>query len=88
MNANETHDKLLQSLKESLNLLQESYDEFLEAKEYYEGNQLPDYIKSILASRGQPILFENMYALIGEKLLGYKLNASTEMNAVGFQKKR
>lgn len=87
MNANETHDKLLQSLKESLNLLQESYDEFLEAKEYYGGNQLPDYIKSILASRGQPILFENMYALIGEKLLGYKLNASTEMNAVGFQKK-
>ena len=46
MNANETHDKLLQSLKESLNLLQESYDEFLEAKEYYEGNQLPDYTKS------------------------------------------
>lgn len=87
MKKNETHDKLLQSLKESLNLLQQSYDEFLEAKEYYEGNQLPDYIKSILASRGQPILFENMYALIGEKLLGYKLNASTEMNAVGFQKK-
>lgn len=82
----EQHTILLESLKESLNLLKESYDEFLQAKEYYEGNQLPDYLKSILDSRGQPILFENMYALIGEKLLGYKLNANTEMNAIGFQK--
>ena len=50
MKRSETHDKLLQSLKESLNLLQESYNEFLEAKEYYEGNQLPDYIKTCLHS--------------------------------------
>lgn len=82
----EQHQKLLESLKESLNLQRESYDEFIEAKMYYEGEQLPQSIKSILAQRGQPIMFENMYALIEEKLLGYKINANTEMNAIGFQK--
>ena len=34
MKTNETHDKLLQSLKESLNLLQESYDEFFTGQSY------------------------------------------------------
>ena len=85
-NTKEIHQKLLESLKESINLTQECYDEFIESKMYYEGEQLPDDIKAKLASRGQPFMFENMYALIGEKLLGYKINASTEMNAIGFQK--
>ena len=87
MNANETHDKLLQSLKESLNLLQESYDEFLEAKSIMRVINYPIILKAYLQVGDSLSLFENMYALIGEKLLGYKLNASTEMNAVGFQKK-
>ena len=87
MKTDTQHQKLLESLKESLNLTQDSYNEFLETKAYYEGNQLPQYIKAILLERGQPILFENMYALIGEKLLGYKINANTEMNAIGFQKR-
>ena len=87
MKTDTQHQKLLESLKESLNLTQDSYNEFLETKGYYEGNQLPQYIKAILLERGQPILFENMYALIGEKLLGYKINANTEMNAIGFQKR-
>lgn len=82
----EQHKKLLESLKESINLMQECYDEFAQCKKYYDGDQLSDYIKAVLDQRGQPHMFENMYALIGEKLLGYKINASTEMNAIGFQK--
>lgn len=82
----EQHQKLLESLRESINLMQECYDEFAETKKYYDGDQLSESIKRILDSRGQPYMFENMYALIGEKLLGYKINASTEMNAIGFQK--
>lgn len=83
---NEQHNKLLESLKESLNLLQEPYEEFKTIKQYYEGDQLPDHVKSVLESRGQPCIFENLFAFIGEKLLGYKINSSTEMQAIGFQK--
>lgn len=86
-NANyEIHRNLLESLQESILLNKESMDEFELAKQYYEGNQLDPYTLSILESRGQPPLYENLYAMLGEKLLGYKINASVELQAIGFQK--
>lgn len=82
----EVHRNLLESLQESILLNKESMDEFELAKQYYEGNQLDPYTLSILESRGQPPLYENLYAMLGEKLLGYKINASVELQAIGFQK--
>ncbi len=82
----ELHIKLLESLQESIILNKDSMDEFELAKQYYEGNQLDPYTLSILESRGQPPLYENLYAMLGEKLLGYKINASVELQAIGFQK--
>lgn len=82
----ETHTKLIESLHESILLNKESMDEFELAKQYYEGNQLDPYTLSILESRGQPPLYENLYAMLGEKLLGYKINANVELQAIGFQK--
>lgn len=82
----EIHRQLLESLQESILLNKESMDEFELAKQYYEGNQLDPYTLSVLESRGQPPLYENLYAMLGEKLLGYKINASVELQAIGFQK--
>jgi hypothetical protein len=75
-----------------LNYLRDIFDEakelnefsHLEAREAYEyerGNQLPDDVKSILAQRGQPSRWENIYKSISNKIGGMKSMTKQEITA-------
>ncbi|WP_443093561.1 portal protein, partial [Helicobacter pylori] len=43
--------------------------EFLEAKKYYNGNQLPQDVLNIILERGQTPIVENMFKVIVNKIL-------------------
>ncbi|WP_104687721.1 portal protein [Helicobacter acinonychis] len=53
--------------------------EFLEAKKYYNGNQLPPDVLNIILERGQTPIVENMFKVIVNKILGYKIESLSEI---------
>ncbi|KNX47686.1 FlxA-like family protein [Helicobacter pylori] len=53
--------------------------EFLEAKKYYNGNQLPQDVLNIILERGQTPIVENMFKVIVNKILGYKIESISEI---------
>ncbi len=53
--------------------------EFLEAKKYYNGNQLPQDVLHIILERGQTPIVENMFKVIVNKILGYKIESISEI---------
>ncbi|WP_104761453.1 portal protein [Helicobacter cetorum] len=53
--------------------------EFLEAKRYYNGNQLPPDVLKIILDRGQTPIVENMFKVIVNKILGYKIESISEI---------
>ncbi|WP_104748588.1 portal protein [Helicobacter cetorum] len=53
--------------------------EFLEAKKYYNGNQLPPDVLKIIQERGQTPIVENMFKVIVNKILGYKIESISEI---------
>ncbi|WP_231629986.1 Coiled-coil domain-containing protein [Helicobacter pylori] len=53
--------------------------EFLEAKKYYNGNQLPQDVLNIILDRGQTPIVENMFKVIVNKILGYKIESISEI---------
>ncbi|MGN8392215.1 portal protein [Helicobacter pylori] len=53
--------------------------EFLEAKKYYNGNQLPPDVLKIILERGQTPIVENMFKVIVNKILGYKIESISEI---------
>lgn len=58
-------------------------NEYKEAVKYYHGKQLPQDALAILANRGQPPLIENIYKMILNKILGYKIQATQEIRVLG-----
>ncbi len=53
--------------------------EFLEARKYYNGNQLPHDVLKIILERGQTPIVENMFKVIVNKILGYKIESISEI---------
>ncbi len=53
--------------------------EFLEARKYYNGNQLPPDVLNIILERGQTPIVENMFKVIVNKILGYKIESISEI---------
>lgn len=62
-----------------------SLQEYLKAKEYYHGAQLSADIIALLKERGQPISYENLYKMIVDKILGYKMQSIQEIKVSGRQ---
>lgn len=62
-----------------------SIREYKEAREYYHGYQLPNEILGLLAQRGQPPSYENLYRMIIDKILGYKSQNIQEIKITGRQ---
>lgn len=62
---------------------QKSLDEFNQALRYYNGNQLSDEMLAILLQRGQAPIVENIFKMIVNKILGYKLQSLTEIQVSG-----
>ncbi|WQV34701.1 phage portal protein [Helicobacter pylori] len=53
--------------------------EFLEARKYYNGNQIPPDVLKIILERGQTPIVENMFKVIVNKILGYKIESISEI---------
>ncbi|WP_208392019.1 portal protein [Helicobacter pylori] len=53
--------------------------EFLEAIKYYNGNQIPPDVLKIILERGQTPIVENMFKVIVNKILGYKIESISEI---------
>ncbi|MGL2720640.1 portal protein [Helicobacter pylori] len=53
--------------------------EFLEARKYYNGNQLPPDVLKIILECGQTPIVENMFKVIVNKILGYKIESISEI---------
>ncbi|STP11023.1 Portal protein [Helicobacter cinaedi] len=54
-------------------------DEYNQAKAYYHSNQLPSDVLAIIQERGQTPITENIYKMIVNKILGYKISSMQEI---------
>lgn len=63
----------------------EALKEYKTAKAYLHGKQLDSKTIEILRKRGQPILWENIYSMLAEKILGYKSISAQEIEVLGRQ---
>lgn len=63
----------------------EALKEYKTAKAYLHGKQLDSKTIEILQKRGQPILWENIYSMLAEKILGYKSISAQEIEVLGRQ---
>lgn len=63
----------------------EALKEYKTAKAYLHGKQLDSKTIEILRKRGQPILWENIYSMLAEKILGYKSISAQEVEVLGRQ---
>ncbi len=78
-NETETLKYLRDILEESVEVSKPSREEAVDAYEYERGNQLPPDVHSILADRGQPSRWENLYKMIGNKISGMKAMTKQEV---------
>lgn len=62
-----------------------SIQEYKEAKSYYHAKQLPAQVLSVLNERGQIPIVENIYKMIVNKILGYKMQSMQELKVSGRQ---
>lgn len=62
-----------------------SLREYQQAKAYYHGHQLDPATLGILIARGQVPIYENIYKMICDKILGYKIQSTTEIKVYGRQ---
>jgi len=54
-------------------------------REYYNGDQLDEFIKRVLANRGQPEQYENQIAKHNNSILGFKQERDVEIRLFGTQ---
>ncbi len=57
--------------------------EYKEAVKYYHGQQLPQEALATLAERRQAPIIENIYKMIVNKILGYKIQSTQEVRVYG-----
>lgn len=63
----------------------EALKEYKLSKAYLHGKQLDSKTIETLRKRGQPILWENIYSMLAEKILGYKSISAQEIEVLGRQ---
>ena len=80
MNQSSLLTYLQEIFEESKNLSEGSRKEAKRAFEYLEGNQLPEDVKAILAERGQPERWENIFEEMDSSIEGMKLMTKQEIN--------
>lgn len=64
---------------------EKSVVEYNTAKKYYHGEQLSLEVQEILIERGQPLMYENIFKTIVDKILGYKAQNIQEIKISGTQ---
>ncbi len=72
-------NQLSTEFKNDYQATQNSILEFKQAKAYYHGNQLPADVLNIITERGQTPIVENIYKMIINKILGYKIQSIQEV---------
>lgn len=81
--------KLLETLKaqveESKHYFKKSKQTAKKITRYIKGDQLPDEVKEVLADRGQPEMWENVFKKIDAKISGLKITSKQEIQAFGRQ---
>lgn len=80
-----THQELLEIYSLDSRANTPSLLEYKEARRYYHGSQLPDEVLEKLNLRGQPPIVENIYKMIVNKILGYKIQSLQEVKVSGRQ---
>ncbi|WP_163565137.1 portal protein [Helicobacter suis] len=74
-----SYTQLEQDFKTDYDHAQVSIQEFKKAKAYYHGEQLPPDVLAIIQERGQTPIVENIYKMIINKILGYKISSIQEV---------
>lgn len=74
-----TYEKFKTLLDEAKNKNYFSMREYKTSQEYYDGKQLSEEIIEILKQRGQPPQTENIYAMLTDKIIGYKNNEEVDI---------
>ncbi len=74
-----SYTELEQDFRTDFNHAQTSIEEFKKAKAYYHGEQLPPDVLNIIEERGQTPIVENIYKMIINKILGYKISSIQEV---------
>ncbi len=59
--------------------------EYKDSKAYYHGHQIDPATLGIIQARGQVPVYENIFKMICDKILGYKIQSSTEIKVYGRQ---
>lgn len=85
MTPTDKHQKLKDWLYESWELTRKYKEEGRTHRDYYRGRQLSDKVLAILKERGQPEMWENLYQMIGNKVVGYKIDTRTQAKVIGRQ---
>lgn len=76
---------LSESYKNDFLANQTSLIEYENAKKYFHGNQLNEETLARLEARGQPPIIQNIYKMIVQKILGYKIQSIQEVRVSGRQ---
>ncbi len=74
-----SYTQLEQDFKTDYDHALPSIEEFKKAKAYYHGEQLPPDVLAIIQERGQTPIVENIYKMIINKILGYKISSIQEV---------
>lgn len=77
--------KLKEWIKESALHFEKTKAFSKKVREYYNGDQLDDWIKKVLANRGQPEQYENQIAKHNKAIQGHKKNREIEIKLFGRQ---
>lgn len=80
-----THQELLDHYTLDSQANTPSLLEYKEARRYYHGSQLPPEVQELLNLRAQPPIVENIYKMIVNKILGYKIQSLQEVKVSGRQ---
>ena len=76
---------LLEWLRESNRHFQQTKAFSRKVREYYNGDQLDEWIRGVLANRGQPEQYENQIAKHNNSILGFKQERETQITLFGTQ---
>lgn len=79
--------KLIEWLRESNRHFRKTKALSRKTREYYNGDQLDDWLKNVLANRGQPEQYENQIAKHNNSILGFKQERETQVTLFGTQQR-
>lgn len=80
-----TLSELNTAYENDLSASNRAINELKEARRYYHGHQLQSQELDLLQNRGQIPIYENIFKMICDKILGYKIQSATEIRVSGRQ---